>query len=272
MIRKLLVAVLALGGSAVVAATPLPERPAPEMKGLAIQSAEIIGRQIYRHDRAAAVATDAALALGAFRDEKRVQGWITEERPGSIVVTFIDGTPAALYRVAVADDGTAGEVEALEAPTALSPYEAGAAAARAAALESDFQPCSDRYNTVVLRAAADRTDKWVVYLLPATTRNGVVPIGGTYRVGVEGSRVTSQRAFTRSCIALRADPQAAAMMITHLLDEIPTEAHVFWSTWAGKPMYVATGADSVWLVNGGEISQLDLDGAGDRDVDTGGSE
>lgn len=31
-----------------------------------------------------------------------------------------------------------------------------------------------------------------------------------------------------------------AMMITHILDPVPTEAHVHCSLWADTPMYVST--------------------------------
>jgi len=45
-----------------------------------------------------------------------------------------------------------------------------------------------------------------------------------------------------------------ALMITHLLDPIPTEAHVFWSIWAHKPLYVATPPNgTIWVVEGSKI-------------------
>jgi len=43
-------------------------------------------------------------------------------------------------------------------------------------------------------------------------------------------------------------------MITHLLDPAPTEARVFWSLWAGKPMFVATPPDgTMWKIENGGI-------------------
>jgi hypothetical protein len=85
----------------------------------------------------------------------------------------------------------------------------------------------------------------------------VVPIGGTYRLETSGSSVISQRGFTRSCIALQSDTSAVGLMITHLLDPVPTEAHVFWSLWASKPMYVATPDGTLWIVEGGKIGLVE---------------
>jgi hypothetical protein len=44
----------------------------------------------------------------------------------------------------------------------------------------------------------------------------------------------------------------SAMMITHILDPIPTEAHVHWNLWAATPLFVATEA-GVWAVEDGRI-------------------
>lgn len=99
---------------------------------------------------------------------------------------------------------------------------------------------------------------WAAYLLPGTTQHGVVPIGGSYRLDLDaaGERILKQRPFTRTCIALdspRSDRsmKAVAMMVTHLLDPVPTEVHVFWSLWARQPMYVAT-SEGNWLIEDGK--------------------
>lgn len=254
MFRCIFAIALAVSLFTASAEEPLPKELPKDQEAAAIQSAETTGLAIYRHDQAAAVATDAALKLRAFKKNKRVNGWITEEQQGQIVVTFIDQTPAALYRVTVSKDGIAGPVTALESPTQLTAYESGAAAARSFALASKFQPCSNSYNSVVLPSADLPGKNWVVYLLPGTTKNNVVPIGGTYRIETNGSTIISQRGFTRTCIALQTSPKAAALMITQLLDPIPTEAHVFWSLWAKKPIYVATPPNgTVWVVEGNKI-------------------
>lgn len=257
MIRHILAIALAVSCLA-ASADDLPRELPADQEAIAIRAAEVTGLAIYRHDQAASVATDAARELRAFKKDKRVDGWITEEQQGQIVVTFIDQTPAALYRIVVSKDGIAGPVAALESPTPLTDSESGAAAARKAALTTRFQPCSETYNSVVLPVAETSGETWVVYLLPGTAKSNVVPIGGTYRIEISGSDVTSQRGFTRTCIALQTDPSAVGLMITHLLDPIPTEAHVFWSLWAKKPMYVATPPNgTVWAVEGDKIKLVE---------------
>jgi len=252
----LLVAALASACAPTYADEALPARLSAAEESAALASAESTGATIYRHDQAAAVATDAALGLRRFKKDKRVRGWITEQQGNAIVVTFLDGTPAALYRVTV-EGGVAGAVTALDAPAVLSPYEAGAATARSLALNAPFQACSRSYNSVVLPGSSPAED-WVVYLVPGTTKSNVVPIGGTFRFGVKGSQLVSQRAFTRTCIALPSDPRAEALMITHLLDAVPTEAHVYWSIWARKPIYVVTPPDgTVWSVQGDHIKLVE---------------
>lgn len=248
-------AILALASLPVFAADdPHEAPPDASVPAAAIAAAETSGRIIFEHDRAAAVATDVALAQRAFKRDRRVRGWLTEPTDGGIMVTFVDGTPSALYRVQVSAGGEPGPLLALDAPEPLSDFEAGAATARRVALESEFQACSKTYNTVVL---PDETaaGTWKIYLLPGTTRRDEVPVGGTHRVEVRDGVVTAQRGFTRSCITLSRGPKVAAMMITHILDPMPTEAHVYWSLWAETPMYVAT-EDGLWAIEEGRLRAL----------------
>jgi hypothetical protein len=64
----------------------------------------------------------------------------------------------------------------------------------------------------------------------------------------------SSRGFTRTCIQLQNDARTEALMLTHLLDSTPTEAHVFWNLLAGKPLYVATATNGkLWAIEQGKI-------------------
>lgn len=240
MARYALTLILLFCGFMVSAQEAPPAPLSAEQENAALRSAETTGALLYRHDRAASVATDAARKVRAFKKDKRVRGWITEQQHDHVVVTFLDQTPAALYRIDVSPDGIAGPVNALDPPAALSDFERGAATARNAALASAFQPCAEKYNSVVLPGDGDADGDWAVYLLPATTKKNLLPFGGTYRMAVNGSSVTGQRAFSRSCAVMQNDPNMVALMITHLLDPVPTEAHVFANLSAGKPLYVAT--------------------------------
>jgi hypothetical protein len=126
------------------------------------------------------------------------------------------------------------------------------------AVASDFQPCSERYNSVVLPQGSD-LDSWSVYLLPGTSKRNLIPIGGSYRVNVNlRTGVANVRPFTKTCIQLEKDPKAVGLMISHLLDPVPTEVHVFWSIWAEQPFYVATApAGRFWVVNGDRIKLIE---------------
>lgn len=224
----------------------------------ALRQAELTGAQVYRHDRAAAVATDEALTLPAFRQDRRVRGWVTQNSPRGLDVSFVDATPAALYRVTISDAGTkVGSVVAFKSPQALSAYEAGAVRARGLAIETPFPRCEGRYNTVVLPADQARTDRWLVYFLPVVTARTSLPIGGAYRIEVTGSKVIGQRAYSKSCLVASNEPDAVALVVSHLLDPVPTEIHVFWSLWAAKPIAVRTQDGRTWMVEDGKARVLD---------------
>lgn len=257
--RHLIAFLIGLSVSPAFADEPLPQALAPEQETLALRDAERIGKTMYLHDRAAAVATDAVLANTAAKKEGRVRGWITEARQDDIIVTFVDETSAALYRVTVSAEGEPGPVTTHVQPEPLSAYEAGAARARLAAMSASFEPCAQNYNSVVLPVDAEASARWKVYMLPGTTRHDVVPIGGSYRFETKDGAVVAQRAFTRTCITLqRNSGEGGIMMITHLLDPVPTEAHVFWSLWAGKPMMVATPPHgTIWGIENGRIELIE---------------
>ena len=226
----------------------------------ALLDAEATGRAIYLHDQAAAVASDAVTTLKAFRQDGkqgRLGGWITEQREAGIVVTFLSSEPEprARYRVTVGSEGrVVGDVETLAEPATLTPHELGAAHARNTAATAEFAACSRSYNTVVLPDPREGGG-WIAYLLPGTTKHGIVPIGGSYRLDLDatGEKILKQRGFTRSCIVLESPRDSVGMMITHLLDPMPTEVHVFWSLWAGKPMYVGTSA-GLWKIEDGRVT------------------
>ncbi|EKT4087405.1 TPA: hypothetical protein QDZ99_001815 [Stenotrophomonas maltophilia] len=217
---------------------------------------ESLGRSLFEHDLAAERATDALVAKGMRKDD-RVAGWVTEQRDNRYVVSILGGDSSVLYRVVTDDKGTlAGPVQTLSPPEPLSPYEAGAAAARALALSSKFQACSKNYNTVVLPNVDGTANAWSVYLLPGTFDPAAVPLGGSHRVEIADEKITSSRPYTLSCITLQRPPRKGAMMVTHLLDPTPTEVHVYWSLWARAPLFVSTAKDVIWKIENGHISKV----------------
>jgi len=228
--------------------SPPPPASAPD-DDAGLRRAETLGARLFELDRAAFVASDALMAAARGRADPRVQGWITEAHGDGIDVIFVDATPSALYRVSVDAKGEpAGPVDAAPAP--LSPTQIAAVQARAVGLASAPESCSGFYNPVVMPGAAP--GDWVVYLLPGSPDPSVVPLGGAWRVEVHDGQAGARRAFSQSCIALDNGDEGDAFVVTHLLDPIPTEIHVFWSLWAGKPMYVSAGP-RLWAIEEGHI-------------------
>jgi hypothetical protein len=80
-------------------------------------------------------------------------------------------------------------------------------------------------------------------------------------VGADG-RVVNERPFARSCLMMGGPAAAAAprgarpvgMVVTHLLDPVPTEIHVFTSLAARMPILVGAGGRG-WQVDGARIRQ-----------------
>lgn len=218
-------------------------------------SAEASGQMIYTHYRAIEAVRAAMAADQVMREDARVGGEITLGYGGQIHVTVLDDASAALYRAAVSTDGVlAAPVEAVAVPGELSVNERAAAQARRTALAFDSPRCGEAYDTVVLPSSVEA--QWVVFLIPRPAQ-GVVRLGGSNRVETEGDSVTGWRPYTRSCIDLNPGQDAVAMMVTHLLDATPTEIHVFWSLWKGKPFYVTTGKNGLWKIEDGRIARAD---------------
>lgn len=246
----------------------LPEANAEDPSKL--RAAEALGVRLYRHDRAAALATDALMAKRKFRKDKRVGGWLTEAREDAVRVSFIDtksgDVPQSIFEIDVRDaDAKAGEVTVIDPPRPLSATQLGAWHARETALKSSFTPCSSSYNSVILPSTDSGSPGWSVFLLPATSDANVVPFGGTYRfeTDADGGTVKSSRNYTKSCIAFPREhvPKGAepvGLYLTHLLDPIPTEAHVLLNYTARQPVYLmTTGNDRLWKIDRGQIKLVD---------------
>jgi hypothetical protein len=249
------------------AAESIPQQLSEQEEQAALLKAEAVGLAIYKHDHAAAVATDAIAGIGVFKTDKRLRGWITESQGDGILVTFIGGdanqAAEALYRVSVSTEGeVSGPPQELKVPEALTEWESAAAAARGLALKHPFQSCAERYNTVVLPADSLPSPNWVVYLLPGTKDASHVPLGGAHRLEIEatGQHLISERAFTHSCVVLgdsKADPKHRPVMLvaTHVMDPVPTEIHVFWNLWVGIPLDILTIPNgTIWNISKGHIS------------------
>jgi len=193
-----------------------------------------------------------------------IAGWVaTPETDGTMSVVYYAETPAgpvAVYRGQVAGNRIASrEVFTGADRPALTPVQRRMAAARAAVANLDRQPCGGTFNVfVVPPAAADGPVE--VYKLSPQTQRGKYPLGGHFlaTVAADGT-VSAPRAFTNRCVDLDsptalANAQPRPLAVTHLLDPLPTEIHVFLSLWMNRPLLVATGEpERLWTVSRGRI-------------------
>lgn len=224
------------------------------------------GGLIYALDRAGWVATDDIREQMPDFETAGVRGWIVERDGSALVVTFYGGrveAPVAFYQGRVENGRIASSrIFEADARPPLDLAQKRMVAAREVAGRLDRRPCGNAaFNSVVIppEAPADPID---VYLLTPQMRDHEWPAGGHYRVTIaaDGS-VVSSRAFTNTCLDLGgggdADESFAALMVTHLLDPLPTEIHVF-TMWSSRiPLGVATNdPDRVWWVSSEGIRLL----------------
>lgn len=157
--------------------------------------------------------------------------------------------------------------ELLATPIPLSPNQLVLARARQVAadraLERSYKPCTAApFNTVALPSRPG--GPVAVYLLSAQNDAATYPMGGNYRVvvGSDGQVLTS-RPYSVSCINLAVPKptdgaKPVGLMVTHLLDPVPTEIHVFASYNLGMPIFVGTSDKRIWAVRGNKITSSPL--------------
>ncbi|MBW8850395.1 MAG: hypothetical protein JF600_06415 [Xanthomonadales bacterium] len=252
----------ATSADATVAEAPIPADLRP-----AVVRAEFLGRQLYLHDRAAWLATDAMRAdarMTALMD--RLGGWITEPSALGVRVVFYsrDDAPVSLYEVDV-DEGERLFDAVVGSSAPLTDAQRAQVRARTLAQAQAFGHCGEDYNTAALASL----DGFRVYRMPVFSRDRVYPMGGyqRYEIDATGQKILSSRGFTRSCLDLDENSkldkagkgfEPVMSQVSHLLDPQPTEIHVFVSLYARQPMRVVTTTNGLsWQVARGKIVLVD---------------
>jgi hypothetical protein len=231
------------------------------------------GQEIHRHDMLGWWATDILLdELDSERLDPahldQMRGWVVEAdgQFGGEVHFLVERGGELRRALTVRCDGSGPHGCALEvlAPTALS--EAQAARVRAlmtARAHPAFEPTSPNYNHVVLPAEDSR---WWVYFIAATTEPELLMLGRHYRflVSADGERVLESRAFSKTAIVIDprtkpdGDGELTGVVVSHLLDDIPTEMHVWAALNYGIAIGVAAADRSLWTVDAyGAITPVD---------------
>lgn len=238
-------------------AAPAAAQPSVEAQAAANMAR---GDLLYAYDQSAWHVTDAALKVIPKASMNLLRGYIVTPAHDGYRTTFYGGEPGRHFRVytAVWVNRSIARPELL-APDRRIPVTADEErliAAKTFALSNldQLQKCSTgKLNSAVIPGATPQ-DPVSVYILTPASRSNAIPMGGHHRIDVKDGAVISQRKFTNSCIELeRALPsgkqgQPVAMMISHLLDPVPTEIHAFAVHSAGLPMYVTMPGGALYSV------------------------
>jgi hypothetical protein len=224
----------------------------------AIDEAIRRGTLIHQYDQAAWHSTDAMVAAIKNPAKAGIKGWIVLEAEQGAKVVYYAKDDQGLYAVysAIWTGGKIieGTVYTLTEREALSPEEVRIASIFQTMPKDGIWTCSnDNANIVTLpRETLEGSDS--IYILTPQSALGVFPAGGHNRVDMKDGSFVSRRPFSKGCLDLGGAEggkgDAAAFMVTHMLDPTPTEIHVFTALAANKSIYVATNANGrTWEVN-----------------------
>ncbi len=257
--RNWIIGILAaplLASASIVAAKPL----SPELKAqMAANLAR--GDLLYEYDQTAWHTTDAMMLAVPDDLKKQLRGYVITPDGNDFRATYYGGEPAQETIVYAATwDGKAIVRPVLHGTgprPAVSDNVRRMIAARLVVIDSGIIQklgfCNDRSPNATVIPGATPADPISVYLMTPQTENGVWPLGGHHRIDVKDGKVVGQRAFTKSCVSLGGGERpkgatVAMMMITHLLDPVPTEIHAFTVHTSGIPLGVSTSDGSLFTL------------------------
>jgi len=227
-----------------------------------IEETEKLGREVYGYDQYAARATNLVFAHGVDLAEMGTQGWITEGRSDGCVVTFVASDPEPWRSVCAVTFAGCAEPNIILVDRDLTETQSAMFRARQLVLSIVKNPCSGAYNTVVM--PREDAPGWQAYALAATSDPNLLLAGGHYgaTISADGQTVLEQRSFTKDCLVLKRtdeggpDLDVAAYTLGHVLDDRPTEIHVFLNLLCGKPLYIVTADNRLWRIENGKIRLL----------------
>jgi hypothetical protein len=218
------------------------------------------GRLIFALDDAAAVTSDD---LRARRLTANTRGWTVERDGNALIVNYYARGEGDALVVAYRGRIERGRVVSREvfpegARPLLTPVQRRMATAREAMEGFVYRRCTPPLLNVTVIPPENADGPVELYALAAQTEANVFPFGVHYRLTVSADgRIASQRPFTDGCMntpTREGGRRPRAVHITHLLDPLPTEIHVFMSVWTRLPLYVtADEPRRIWEVTGDRI-------------------
>lgn len=264
----ILAAGLALAAPPLAAQDAAAPKPAPTLTAAeeaAVQQALDLGYKLHAYDQAAWHGTDAALEDLSEADKRGIGGWIVNEVDDGWETVFFRPVAGGGFEAAwsgIYDGETVTRRKTYAAgERPLTASEVTQVEAVALMRQQKVERCAaSRFNTVVFPTGKP-DGGFYAYLLTPQEKTGAIPFGGHHRFEIVNGAIKDRRSFTQSCLTMTTameegkDGRAESLMVTHLLDPVPTEIHVF-SVYAAKmPVYVLTQSNErVWVaeVSGGQ--------------------
>lgn len=254
----ILAAALLVGVATPVAAQRAPD-PVP-IEEWSLEKVSKMGQEIYRHDVAAWVATDALIAsFGNAPPAAGMVGWIVVEDGDALKVRFLRQEAEVLKPAfdILVEDGRAGTVDAATGP--LSATETAQFLARQTAIANIGRlRCAAQMNAVVIDDPD--SDEWLVWLLTPMLDNRV-PIGGHYRfrVSADGGTMLRRDQLSNGCFFAEPPPElereTALLFYTQIVSKGPVETHVFLSIQNRLALVIGAG-DRFFSVEGPRVEDI----------------
>jgi hypothetical protein len=230
-----------------------PAGPLTRAEQAQLDAAVARGRTLGAIARAGQVVTQDMLARVPDPDAAGISGWIAEPEGNGVIVTFYalgaDGAaPTAVYRATMLGGRVVSRETYLTGDRPpLPPIEARMAAARHIAEGQDHRACGAEECNYFVVPPTTPDGPIDVYQISPQSQRGRFPIGGHFKTTVSADgTIAATRGFTNACLDVAvADPvvgiQPSPIAVTHLLDPLPTEIHVFLAIWTRHPLIVAAG-------------------------------
>lgn len=249
------------------AARPSPPPPVDAEQRAEMQLAAARGRQLFAIARAGMLATQDMLSRVADPAAAGITGWVAEPEGNAMAVTFYgdsDSGPAAIYRATILGGRAVSRETFLTGDRPpLSGVAERMARARTASESDEQRACTNQPFNVLAIPPESADDPVHIYRISAPASRTRLPLGGHFRstVSADGT-VAEERGFSRGCLnvdvgEVPAGSQAGPIAVTHLLDPLPTEIHVFLSLFAGRPLVIAAGDPTrLFMVAGDAIREI----------------
>ena len=226
---------------------------------VAVQFARDRGVDIYRHDQAAWHSTDALKEDIPDLNNSRIAGWVTTKAENGLKTTYWrpDGNDyRGVYSATWTGTKTVDRKILTDANNELSREQNQMIEAFKLIDLNKVERCKSSPFNLVTLPPDEPNGPITIYLLTPQTESKKYPLGGHHRFEVQNGKVKSQRKFMNSCFDMDLEEQKNNLtpkmfFVTHMLDPVPTEIHVFSSISARIPIGVITiDNEYIWAIDG----------------------